>query len=129
VDWKPTINARLGGKHRLSETLAIGGGIHTDSSPVRRTRDFGDAKLDFYGATFALDFGTRYTVSARESEPLPEGSALRFGSTVALSYALGIGEVTQARFGARTNGADLSQVQQRVLVHELILYLASSLTE
>jgi len=129
IDWKPVFNAGIGGKHRLSEALAVGGGIHTDLSPARRARDFGDAKLDFYAVTAAIDWGTRYALLARGSEALPSGSALRFGSTIALTYALGIGDVTQAQFRSGPSGVDLSSVQQHVLVHEFVLYIASSLTE
>ena len=129
LDWRPLFNARLGAKRRLSESVAIGGGIHTDLSPVRHARDFGDAKLDFYGVTVALDLGTRYSVIRRGNEALPPGSGLRFGSTFALTYAVGIGDVVQAQFGDGSGGANLNQIQERVFVHEVILYIASSLTE
>lgn len=129
IDWRPLFNARVGAKRRLSESLAIGGGIHTDLSPVRHAKNFGDAKLDFYGITAALDWGTRYSVSARGNDALPPGSGLRFGSTLALTYAVGIGDVVQAQFGSGSNGAELTQIREQVFVHEVILYIASSLTE
>jgi len=130
IDWQPTLNARLGGLHRLSPRLAIGGGIHTDRSPIRHLSGFGDSRIDYYGVTFALDWGTHFDVVAREAEPLPAHSQFRFGSTFAVTYALGLGEVVNGRFGIDSTGqARLDQPRQSVAVHELIFSVCSSLTE
>ncbi len=124
LDWAPTFNARLGLQHTFTKTFALGGGIFSDRSPVRAVQSFGDSSLDFYGVTLAMDTGTVYRVVPYGATQVSEGS-LRFGTTVALSYAVGLGEVVRGSIA----GAQFAPITQsaRSVAHEVSLHLASSL--
>lgn len=124
LDWAPTFNGRLGVQHTFTRTFALGGGIFTDRSPVRALRSFGDSSLDFYGVTLATDLGTAYRVVPYGATQPNEGS-LRFGTTVALSYAVGLGQVVRGSVA----GDQLIPISQssRSVAHEISLHLASSL--
>ena len=124
MDWAPTFNARLGAQHTFTRTFALGGGIFTDRSSVRAVRSFGDSSLDFYGVTLAMDLGTAYRVVPYGATQPIEGS-LRFGTTVALSYAVGLGQVVRGSI-AGDQFAPISQ-SARSVAHEISLHLASSL--
>jgi hypothetical protein len=124
LDWAPTFNGRLGVQHTFTKTFALGGGVFTDRSPVRALRSFGDSSLDFYGVTMAVDMGTAYRVLPYGATQPIEGS-LRFGTTVALSYAVGLGQVVRGSVA----GDQLLPISQssRSVAHEISLHLASSL--
>lgn len=121
-DWKPVVNLRVGGKHRLDERYTIGGGIFSDRAPQRSARVFGETKLDYYGLTIALDRGSRYAISAENGHASKQPRELRFGTTVALTYAIGIGKIV---------GSDgsLQAVTSSAIAHDIILHVSSSLME
>lgn len=129
-DLGPLFNLRLGGKHRLKETLQLGGGLFTNRSSLRAATRFGDAKIDYYGITAALHLGTPYEVAERNGRKLRPFSWLNFGSTVALSYSIGLGEVMRAEVGLhRDESVIYREVQANVTAHELVLTWASSISE
>lgn len=124
LDWAPTFNGRLGMQHTFTKTFALGGGVFTDRSPVRAVRNFGDSSLDFYGVTMAMDLGTAYRLVPYGATQPSEGK-LRFGTTVALSYAVGLGQVVRGSL-AGDQFAPIGQ-SARSVAHEISLHLASSL--
>ena len=129
-DLGPLFNLRIGGKHRLKETLQLGGGIFTNRSSLRSAKRFGDAKIDYYGLTAALHLGTPYEVAERNGRKLRPFSWLNFGSTVALSYSIGLGDVVRAQVGLnRDENVIYREVQASVTAHELVLTWASSISE
>jgi long-subunit fatty acid transport protein len=129
LDWVPTLNTRLGARHQLTETLALGGGVFTDRSPVRHATQFGESTLDFYGATLAFDTTTRYRVTPLDQLGEARSRDMRFGTTVALTYAVGFGEVVRASVGAAEGGTTLTQTATPTVAHELLFHLGSSLGE
>ncbi len=128
LDWVPMVNTRLGARHQLSDTLALGGGLFTDRSPVRRASRFGESTLDFYGATLALDAATHYRVIPQHDADSGE-RGMRFGTTFALTYAIGFGEVVRATVGGRGVGTTLTQEATPAIAHEILFHLGSSLGE
>lgn len=129
-DFTPVLNARLGGRRKIAETVAVGGGIFTDRSPARTPQRFGDAKLHYYGVTAALEFGQPYTVSARGSKRLDPPGVMIFGTTIGVSYALGLGDIVRAQVGTSADSAVFFQeVPSRVVAHEFTLHIASALME
>ena len=129
LDWGPTLNARIGGKRRMSDKITLGGGLYTDRSPLRAVRNFGDSELDFYGITLAFDWSTHYDVSAIDGQVLAAPRKLRFGTTIAFSYALGVGHLVSGEFANGPEGASIAEVPASVVAHELILHISSSLSE
>jgi hypothetical protein len=127
IDWKPTVNARIGAKYGIDEELTIGGGVFTDNSPQRRIRSFGDVRLNYYGATVCLDTAKFFEVSATKPERNSTGSRLRFGTTFAVTYAVGIGDMVGATVGF-ANGPELTEAQRSTVSHEILIQLASSLS-
>lgn len=121
-DWKPVLNLRLGGKHALGDRYTIGGGLFSDRAPQRSARVFGETKLDYYGLTIAVDRGSRYAISAENGHPTKGSRELRFGTTVALTYAVGLGKIV---------GSDgtLEPIASSAVVHDLILHVSTSLME
>jgi len=129
-DLAPLLNLRVGGKHQLTKKLQLGGGLFTNRSPMRQVARFGDAKIDYYGITAALHVGTPYEVAARGGKKLRPFGWLNFGSTVALSYALGIGDLMRARVGlSQDTSVIYEEIRARVLAHQFVLTWASSISE
>ena len=121
-DWKAVVNLRLGGKHQLSQRYTIGGGLFSDRSPERGARSFGDVDLDYYGVTIAVDRGSLYAIAAENGRPVKHAREIRFGTTVALTYAIGLGKVVGV-------DSSLREVPSSAVAHDLILHVSSSLME
>ena len=105
----------------------LGAGLFTDRSGAGTPAAFPDYRVDYYGATRGLQ--------AREDRAPPageDGSTLRFSTTIALRYALGIGQSTRIEFDFRdapetglVGRVDGELVDVRY--HELSLYVGSGL--
>jgi hypothetical protein len=129
-DLGPLFNVRLGAKHQLKDTLQLGGGLFTNRSATRDADRFGDTKIDYYGLTAAVHFGTPYEVAQRGSKKLRPFGWLNFGSTIALNYAIGLGEVVRAQVGLDADTGNIyREVQANVTAHEFVLTWASSISE
>ncbi len=126
VDWKPTLNGRIGWRHDVEGDVAVGGGLFTDMSPERRPGGSSNAQLDYFGLTVSLHLGTPYRLVASDPQERAP-STFVFGTTFALSYALGIGRVEGARIDLST--IDLHSTTEDAVAHELFLHVASSLSE
>src|SRR5690606_24782506 len=129
-EWGPLWNVRVGGKHRVKDTLQLGGGFFTNRSALRAAKRFGDAKLDYYGLTAALHLGTPYEVVDRTAGKPQRFSWLNFGSTVALSYSIGVGEVMRAEVGlSRDENVIYRELAASVVAHEVVLTWATAVSE
>jgi hypothetical protein len=130
-DFFPTWNVRAGGKHNLSDTFAVGGGIFTDRSSAPTPRFFSEAKLHYYGITAALDFGTPYTVTSRGSTHLDPPGRMVFGTTIGLSYAVGLGQIVRGQVATAPGPEEVTfqEVPSRVVAHELTLHIGSTFWE
>ncbi len=121
---------RVGVRHQLAKRVALGGGLFTDRSPNGEPEDFQDTQLDFYGATIGVDLGTIYGVFAKNDVPYTEPKGLRFGTTFALSYAVGTGTVMQAQVAQAADGTvDRMNVPQHVVAHEFTLHVGQTVME
>lgn len=129
-DFAPTLNARLGVRHQITKTFALGGGLFTDRSPEREARNFGDTRIHYYGVTLAVDSGTPYKVVDRGGKKLDPPGGLIFGTTVGLSYAYGIGDIVRAQVGSDPEtGLGIEEVSTEVIAHEFTIHLGSTLSE
>jgi hypothetical protein len=100
--------------------------LFTDRSPIRDLHGIGEADLSFYGVTAAIDFGSRYDAKPHGSDEPP--SILSFGTTLALSHAIGVGDIVRGDVDF-SQGLSLLEVKERVLAHEFRLYVSSTLSQ
>lgn len=127
---RPTFNARVGVRRVLSDYLAIGGGVFTDRSPNQAPTAFQDSQIDFYGGTIAVEIARDYGIYAENKVPFERARALRFATTIGLSYAIGTGMVMQAQVStAPGGGINSDPIPQSVLAHELTLHIGSAVME
>jgi hypothetical protein len=94
IDWTTTADVRIGGVFRVTDRLKVGAGFFTDFSPERTPDEFGEAQLNYFGATVGIDFANR----ERPPERGQEGFYLAFA--VALRYAHGRGDLAGFLFPA-----------------------------
>ena len=115
-----TWNMRLGGSFVASERFTLGGGLFTDRSPEPEPTDLGETRIDFYGSSFGVQYRTPHEVSGEDGEP----AGLVFSTTVALRYALGIGQIGSLTFDPlQAPAPDTADVT----IHELSLHIGSAL--
>jgi hypothetical protein len=127
---RSTWNARAGMKSRLNDVWTVGGGVFTDRSSLGEPTQFQQAQIDYYGATIAADWLTYYGVVSKGRRAFEEPRYLTFGTTIALSYALGIGKIGGARVGPSDDGRiNIQENVVDVLAHEITLHIASTLGE
>lgn len=127
---RTTWNLRSGVRYALREDWTLGGGIFTDRSPVGSTTNIEQARIDYYGLTLAVDWRNTFGVISRDGVPQEEVSQLFFGTTVAFSYALGLGEIGGAVVGVGADGGMAFEEQSSgVVAQELTLHISSTLGE
>ena len=126
IDSAAVLNARAGVREQVSETLALGGGLFSDRSPSQEPFELGERRVDYYGITLAADVTSHYGISSRSGEGYSPPAPLVFGTTLALSYALGLGVLEQAHVGS---DATISGRKTDLLVHELSLHFGGWLSE
>lgn len=130
IHEQATFNARLGMAYQLDTNWAIGGGVYTDRSPAPYPEQFLDKKIDYYGLTFAVNRNTPYGVYSRGKDVLDEGQTLVFGTTVAVSYSLGVGTIAGALVGpSESGGIEVAAQPTNVLAHEFLLHIATAISE
>jgi hypothetical protein len=122
VERRAIVNGRVGASFPIADTIALGGGLFTDLSPNRQPSDLGETKVDFYGGSLGMRFSTAHEVMDEEQEEETKG--LVFSTTVALRYALGLGEIGGLRF-APTSAPE--RFVSEVMLHELSLHIGSAL--
>ena len=130
VKLRTTWNARAGIRTAIAENMTLGGGIFTDQSTVSEPKNFGESRINYYGTTLAFDWGTPYGIYAKDGETFARPRTLVFGTTVALSYAIGLGSVVRAEVGSNlANGEILTTATSDVMAHEFTLHIGSSFSE
>ena len=122
------VNGRAGGRMPISENVWVGAGVFTDLAPTRNLTRAGDAAIDYYGASIAIDLATPYNVlSDRAKRPAPVRSLI-MSTTLALSYAFGTGRLANLGLAADGSGAlTIAPVGDNVTVHEFVLHIGSTL--
>ena len=120
-------NVRAGLVWEASERTVFGLGLFTDRSGSDAPVAFPDSRVDYYGASGG--WKRINIVRLRDGE---KASSLRFSTTIAIRYALGVGESTRIRFDFRDTPATglVGRVDgERVDVRyqELSLYVGSGL--
>lgn len=129
LDWKPTFNARVGAQRALDENLNLGLGLFTDRSPTRFTGSLGESDIHFYGISAAVNWVTDYEVRPTRTST-DTTSLLSFGTTLALSYAIGFGDVARGEVTlAGPRGGRLDLISEAVVAHEFTLHLSTSLSK
>lgn len=130
VHDRATFNARLGVMAELNRRWTVGGGVFTDRSPAPLPEKFLEKKVDYYGATIALNWQTPYGVFSRGDELLEDPEPMIFGTTLAFSYALGLGTIAGAMVGPSTNGGiEVAARPAAVTAHEFLLHIATTIAE
>ncbi len=130
LEQRTTWNARAGLKRTLSEHWAIGGGVFSDRSPSPDPTQFQDKQINYYGLTVAVDWKKKYGVVSKDEEMFDEPKWLVFGTTVALSYALGRGQLASARVGPDPmGGIVITPISSDVTAHEFTLHISSAISE
>ena len=116
-------NLRLGAKHLLSRSLAMGAGLFSDRSPSPPPDRFASLDIDYYGATLGFEVTNRY-----ELRPQEPRESLAFSSTVALRYAYGNGRIGAVRVAPPQRLSEEPFFpRNQVRVHEIALHLGSAL--
>lgn len=126
---RATWNARLGAQTELNPNWSVGGGLFTDRSFKEKPSDFLDKQIDFYGVTVAVDWMSSYGVYSKGKRQVAPPRALLFGTTISLSYGLGLGTIAGALVGPGMDGVDLRAHTSEVVAHEFSLHIASTLAE
>ncbi len=116
-------NIRLGIERRVGEHVSIGGGLFTDRPPWRGLSESLDRSVDFYGGTLGVSFETERALDTE----VEEVRRLYFGTTIAIRYAYGTGQIV----GARVN--ESFRIEDSILAtvdhteHEIGLNIAARL--
>jgi hypothetical protein len=120
-------NARAGAAWSASARTTFGAGVFTDRSGAAPPAQFPDYRVDYYGLSVGWKRDNTVRLHAREP-----ASTLVFSTTIAVRYALGLGQSTRIRFDftqTPTDGSVGRFADERVDVtyHELAVYVASGL--
>lgn len=130
VSQRLTWNARLGLRGDVAPAWTLGGGLFTDRSASQTPTQFQERQINYYGATVALAWLNPYGVYARDGEVLDEPTSLIFGTSVAFSYALGVGSLASAEVGPAPGGGILmTPITSDVVAHEFSLHISSTISE
>lgn len=122
VDRRPVVNARLGGYHRTSESVAVGAGVFSDRSPDRPSSDLVTGSGDYYGATLGIEVSNKHRLEQGE-----RADSLVLSSTFALRYAFSNGTLNGLLVSPSLNQEDFRASPARLLVHEIGLYVGGGL--
>ncbi|GAC1596611.1 MAG: hypothetical protein NVS4B10_05740 [Myxococcales bacterium] len=114
-------NVRLGVRRDLSETLTVGAGVFTDSTPGRTVDRFAEGRIDYTGASAGVE--VRRPFSLRDGG---DQSKLVISTTFAFRYGLGRGNAARIVLDTASNLVD--SPSGRATVNELDLYVGSGLS-
>lgn len=130
ADRTGVLNARLGGKWIVNDTLAVGAGLFTDRG-AEKLAAVGRGRFDFYGLACGIELGNVHRLAADE-----RARSLRFSTSVGARYAFGIGETftTEVPYlydflqsAVDTGSFSLEQRATRAYAHELTLNLGAGI--
>ena len=126
-----TYNVRAGARIGITDSMDLGVGFFTDRANVAGTNSAFQSFLDYYGGNLAVSTATPVGVRHDPDDGTPD--QLVFHTTVSLRYAAGVGAGSGAIALAdqidddASVGVFLFGEDQRLLVHELALYIGSGL--
>lgn len=130
IQQRLTWNARAGLRGEVATRWAIGGGVYTDRSSSEAPEDFPGTQLNFYGVTVAVDWLSAYGVYAIDGVVLEEPHSLIFGTSLAFSYGIGVGQLASAEVGPVAGGQiEINPILSRVVAHEFSLHISSTIAE
>jgi hypothetical protein len=122
---KAVADLRVGIRARAASEFWLGGGLFTDRSATPIDGDATGTTLDFYGCSVGAEFGTPYRTIAEDGKR----GGLRLSMGISLSYALGVGKLSNLGI-AGDQGATLAESRQdHALAHEFVLTLNSSVSQ
>jgi len=123
IDEELLWNARAGGIFTLTRTLSLGGGLFTDNSTLGEPASLLWPAVDYYGATLGIRIRSAHRV---DDDPRPD--RLIFTTTLALRYAIGVGQTARALVNPLADGEAVVVLdEQDVLFHEVSLLMGSSI--
>lgn len=114
-------NVRLGGRYEVDDHVGIGAGLFTDLSEQSPIDDLGQTRVDFYGLSGGFEYRTPHLLDEEES-----ADNLVFSTTVAVRYAVGVGEVGGLLFDPQ-RGIQQATVPVDTTIHEVGLHIGSAL--
>jgi len=121
IELQPTVNARLGARVRASDKLSVGAGVFTDRATERNVgTSLGEERVDYYGGTAGLEYRTPLSLSTNTSP-----DALVLSTTVALRYAIGLGDARAANIDLTSTNTPDRTVS--VVYHEIVPYIGSGI--
>ena len=115
-------NARVGARYEVDDAIGIGFGLFTDNSPFAGVEFLGDEQMDFYGGTFGVEIQTPHQLGERE-----DAQTLVFSTTIALRYAVGVGQAAGLSLDPRTGQFSEIDPVLGSTQHEASLHLGSAL--
>lgn len=118
------VDVRAGVQTRVSEQVWLGGGAFTDRNATTSTGDPSGTRFDYYGATFAVQLGRPYRVVDAEQQ----SRSLRFATTLALSYAFGLGRVGNLAVQESAGNLQINPSVDRATAHEFVFSIGSTLS-
>jgi hypothetical protein len=113
-------NVRAGATFPVSERFVVGGGLFTDLSPDLAPAALGATHVDFFGGAVGVQLRSPYDVQLASDETV----GLVFSTSLALRYALGVGEIGSLRLDPFALPAG---TRADVTIHELGLHLGTAL--
>lgn len=115
------LNARLGARWKVSESLDLGVGLFSDRAGGEASSAL--AAVDSYGGTLGFASGSEHRLAPGEST-----GSLVFGSSVALRYAYGRGHLNSLSVGPVDPSLALLETRSTpISIHELMLNLGTTL--
>lgn len=123
LDSRTVINVRAGVRGSLTERMIAGVGLFTDRDRQKLGPGLTDERIDRYGITAGVQLLVPFTLEDDDG-PTPEGLVL--GTTLALRYAMGIGEARALDYDSVTGTAQTRAVD--VMYHEWTPYIGSSVS-
>ncbi len=123
IDRRLVLAARLGTRFHVDDDVSLGFGLFTDMSPDPPPSRFGATQIDFFGGTAGLEINNDHRLGEGE-----DASTMRFSTTIAVRYAVGIGTIGGLRFDSATPDTDAVAVSPvGTTVHEVSLHVGSAL--
>jgi hypothetical protein len=124
---RAVVNVRTGVLWTVRQDTLLGMGVFTDRTGAGPPGTFPDARVDYQG--LAVGWKQRHSVRLHAREA---AGSLLFSTTVAVRYALGVGQSTRIRFDFReapTTGlvGRVADEQVSVVYHEASVYLGTGL--
>ncbi len=122
---RTVINVRAGLLWAAGDNTLLGAGVFSDRSGEALPSVFPDTRVDYYG--ISMGWKQKNRVRLRDGE---DASSLLFSTTIALRYALGLGDGARIRFDFRDapNTGLVERIDDErvdVVHHELSLYLGT----